>query len=143
MSGLPKSLEILLGSLLDSFDLQSWSIFSEKNGGCCLKIKWKPSSNTSDTPQGDTIKPPVQKFRKKSPSIIKRDQQRSSEYHSSIVTRSRAKVLQSEGTVEQPRCDHQVSNEHIYLSPEPVESPTSEVLMDSPTDPIKLKFTRV
>ena len=51
MSGLPFILETLLVSLSDAMEIKNWSIFNEKNGGCCLKIRWSPSQ-TGDIMSG-------------------------------------------------------------------------------------------
>ena len=88
MTGLPKTLETLLGSLVDTHNLQSWSICNEKNGGFCRKIKWRPYQEGNDIAEGASSKPVTQKFKKKSPSAVKRDNQRSSDHHNSdIMTR--------------------------------------------------------
>ena len=133
MTGLPKTLETLLGSLLDTHNLQSWSIYNEKNGGCCLKIKWKPPHQESDIVQGTSSKPLTQKFKKKSPSSVKRDNLRSSDHHSGMMTRSRTKKLDRNDTIEEPRCE-QVSDANFIQSPISIESSTPNVLMDSPPE---------
>ena len=88
MCGLPFALETLLVSLSGAMEIKNWSIFNEKNGGCCLKIRWLP-------PQTGDIMSGVQgqqrnnlKYKRKSPGAVARDHQRSSDYHRTIQTRS-------------------------------------------------------
>ena len=106
MNGLPKALEALLSTLLDSLELSSWQIFSEKQGAC-LKIRFKDSGHN----QSSTVEPHLkQKWKKASPSQMKRDSNRSAKHN--MVLRSR-----TDSEPEKPRCE---DNEHVNLDISPV-----------------------
>ena len=131
MPGIPKTLEILLSSLVESFDLKSWSIYDDQHGACCLKIRWKPLESTRETPSGDHLQNLPQKYKKKSPSSTLRDQKRSSNHHSnnySVTTRSKSRTVSDK---EQCRSTTDVSESTLIQSPVQVESNTP-VFDDSP-----------
>ena len=127
MCGLPFALETLLVSLSDAMEIKNWSIFSEKNGGCCVKIRWLP-------PQTGDIMSGVQgqqrnnlKYKKKSPGAVSRDNQRSADYHRTIQTRS----MTNPKTQEVPRAKDNVDDVASIQSPILIESASPSEEMDT------------
>ena len=108
---LPKALEVTMDSLLSNLELKSWQIFSE-NEGAVLKIRFKPASHIGDT--CSTVKPHISsKFKKISPSQLKRDKERSTRH--SMMTRSK-------DSKEQARGEQELDNLALDISAMSVES---------------------
>ena len=88
-----KMLLSLLDTLLEEFNIRSWQIYSE-NQGCCLKIRMSQVQHEEEKINASTVehqKIETTKFKKVSKSTLKRDKERSSAYHSRVMTRSRSK----------------------------------------------------
>ena len=85
VTGIPKSLEILLEATLLSATLISWQIYDEK-GGVTFKLRFTGVDNGSDSPIASTC------YVKKPPAKIKRDKLRSKPHNNEVrITRSKAK----------------------------------------------------
>ena len=114
MEGLPKTLEIMLSTMVEKFDLKSWQIFDERDG-ICMKIRFK----TVQENQCSTGEPQMKsaKFRKISPSQMKRDHSRAREYN------HRPKVMdRKDSEIEMARTDDGSFTEPVVVSPVSVES---------------------
>ena len=114
MEGLPKTLEIMLGTMVDNFTLKSWQIFNE-NDGICMKIRFRAVPEQ----QRNTVLPQEKaiKFKKVSPSQLKRDQNRAKEYH------QRANRMDSAiSEPEMTRSDDVLQEGPAPVTPETVES---------------------
>ena len=132
MSGFPLALEALMGSLLETMQIKSWSIFNEQNGACCLKVRWVPPSNDSTSTSDRVQKAPVIKYKKKSPAAVARDNRRSTDYHQDRVqTRSRSRIIHDEDK-EQARSLDAEDFQATVQSPILVDSVTPASSMDSP-----------
>ena len=132
MSGLPLALEALIGSLLDTMQIKSWSIFNEQNGACCLKVRWIPPNHDSVPASANTQKAPVVKYKKKSPAAVTRDTKRSMDYHQDRVqTRSKSRIT-LDSDKEQARSLDTEDIQATVQSPILVESVTPASSMDSP-----------
>lgn len=116
---MPLVLESLLDTLMEQYDINSWQIYSEKNG-CSIKIRMKSVHHDEKINSASgTVKPHIKtsKFKKASPSTVKRDELRSKQHHlqDQVVTRSRSKADQ----IEIPRSDS-VSSETCKVDISPV-----------------------
>ena len=116
VQGLPKALKAILESFLsNTFAVKSWQIFSEGEGAC-VKIRFRPS-NIGES----TMVPQEQcKWKKASPSQVKRDRERSAKH--SMQLRSR-----NQKTVEVPRNLDNEPQSHLDISKVTVESVSSPV----------------
>ena len=70
--GIPKTLEILLTTLIDSDSLQGWNIYPERSGEVVVKLRF---SGAMESPKQDRLS-----YRKKSPAQIRRNAQRHSQW---------------------------------------------------------------
>jgi len=70
--GMPKALEILLNTLIDSDSLQGWNIYPERSGEIVVKIRF---SGAMESPKQDRLS-----YRKKSPAQNRRNAQRHSQW---------------------------------------------------------------
>ena len=80
IDGVPLVLENLLVSLLSSQDIKSWNIFSEHSGSVSVRIRFSPTciQNTcTDTHVSNFKASSVCSYKRKSPSQLKRDNERS------------------------------------------------------------------
>ena len=134
VTGLPKSLEALLITCIEEFDLHKWHI-SNTNFGCMIKINFNSGDHCS------TAKPQIKttSYKKKSPAQERRDNKRmdtfkikKSEYH--IVTRSKDKLPES------ARKDSESDDKQLDISPVSVQSAVSmdvncsQVMQDNHSD---------
>ena len=111
-----KMLLSLLDTLLNQFDIRSWQIISE-NQGCSLKIRMTQVPHEEEKINTSTVehqKIESAKFKKVSKSTLKRDQARSSAYHSRVMTRSRSKA--QDQTPETPR-EATATEDKVDISP--------------------------
>ena len=132
MSGLPLALEALMGSLLDSMHIKSWSIFNEQNGACCLKVRWVPPNHDSISSGVKVQEKPIIKYKKKSPAAVARDNKRSTDYYQDRVqTRSRSRIT-CDDDKEQVRSLDAEDLRATVQSPILVDSSTPASSMDSP-----------
>ena len=79
VEGLPKTLEILLSSLLQENNMQSWQIFQEKSGSIMLKVRF----NVGDVPHEQPLS-----YRRKSPAQTRRDHARAASHRSTVAHKS-------------------------------------------------------
>lgn len=84
MEGLPKPLEAVLNSFLDSLELKSWQIYSEGNGAC-MKIRFKPKVSSENVTVEQCGKG---KWKKASPSQLKRDGARAQRHAMTLRSKS-------------------------------------------------------
>ena len=118
VEGLPKALEILLGTFVGEFDLKSWQIFSDKDGAN-LRIRFRnkehggASTGVSLSLAGS--------YTKKSPSQMQRDHKRSVEHSQQkrITTRSVSAKLNSN---QIPRSEQHNTSKADFVSPISVHS---------------------
>ena len=89
VSGLPSSLEDLLGTVIQKSTVKSWQIYSEKDG-VTFRIKFSNTENGAQAVDGNIA------YVKKPPSKLTRDKERVSQR----ITRSKAK---QQGSIEIPR----------------------------------------
>ena len=111
-----KMLLSLLDTLLEEFDIRSWQIYSE-NQGCSLKIRMTQVYHDEVKINTSTVKHQkveTAKFKKVSKSTLKRDQERSSMYHSRMMTRSQSKI--QDQVPETPR-EATVAEDKLDISP--------------------------
>ncbi len=119
VSGLPGSLELLLGTVLERFTVKTWQIYDEK-GGISFKIKFT-NMDKEGLPSG------LQNacYTKKSASKQTRDQNRHKQYEmNKRVTRSQARG--NDSSIELPRQNLSTGeSEGHFGSPEQVYDPVS------------------
>ena len=84
MEGRPKPLEAALSAFIGSLDLKSWQIYSEGNGAC-VKIRFKPREGENV----NTVELKAKgKWKKASPSQIKRDGARATKHAMALRSKS-------------------------------------------------------
>ena len=80
VEGLPKTLEILMSSLLQENNVLSWQIYQDKSGNVNMKLRFTGDNVTHD-------QPPVS-YRRKAPAQVKRDQARAQTFRATMAHKS-------------------------------------------------------
>ena len=76
VAGLPKVLENTFTSILDSYDIKSWSIFAEENGEMSLRIKFNMADLQSNDIGAHSTCFTSTTYKKKSQKQVVRDKSR-------------------------------------------------------------------
>ena len=116
-------LENMLGVVLATESLKSWSIFQEKSGGVTFKLRFigSPDHDNTTANAADSV------YKKKSPSQIQRDRARATSWRSSCGVTTRSQSSRNEDTsrkvgdappdMELPRAGSSDSS-HFNLGPQ-------------------------
>ena len=101
VSGYPFSLEIMLEQLNTKGTLSSWTIYEDKSGSVCVRLRYVCNGGKQSTMD----KVPKISYKKKTQKQTDRDYQRSQTHNlNGVKTRSKART---ESDVEVPRSDSQ------------------------------------
>ena len=139
---LPKQLRDILGLLLGANSVTSWQVYSEKYG-TSVRIRFASAGHVDQLPASvsglsDHNDQQSIKFTKKTPSQVRRDQNRSKPKHSR-VTRSTSVVIPSPENI---RNSHDFTDIFTIDSPESVskEEYHDSLVIDTPESVIKDEY---
>ena len=103
---LPVQLEEHIKVLMQSNILAGWSIFSERNGGISVKIRFKGTCEGPTESVG---------FKRKSMSQISRDRKRQNSCQIGVTTRSKSKIEEKVSSIETARGDNFKCNSTSHI----------------------------
>ena len=128
VAGLPKVLENTLASILDTYDIRTWSIFAEENGEISLRIKFNMADLQSNDMGAHSACITSTAYKKKSQKQIARDKSR-------VSKRRRVNNSNLDSSIETDRAETNqpdISKSCINFSPQTIHEECITIDKDIP-----------